>query len=133
MRQPKGQVTRPMGQTSHPFLKEMKENKILYLMCLPALIVLLMFYYIPFTGVWMAFTDFNVLDGIFGSPFVGLDNFKYFFIGNSMAWRVIGNTLIINFFCIIFGLIIPIAIAIFFNEIRGQVFKKITQSAMFFP
>jgi len=115
------------------FLKELKQNRTLYLMCVPALIVLMLFCYIPFTGVWMAFNDFNVIDGIFGSKFVGLDNFKYFFIGNDMAWKVTINTLVINLFCIIFGLIIPISIAIFFNEIRGKVFKKLTQSAMFFP
>lgn len=53
-------------------------------MCVPALIVLIMFSYIPFAGIWMAFTDFNVVDGIFGSKFVGLDNFKYFF--RKTAW-----------------------------------------------
>lgn len=118
---------------SNTFLKELKENRILYLMCLPALTVLLAFAYIPFGGIWMAFTDFNVVDGIFGSEFVGLENFKYFFVGNTTAWIVVGNTLIINFFCIIFGLIVPISIAIFFNEIQGKLFKKLTQSAMFFP
>ncbi len=114
-------------------LKELKENRILYLMCLPALTILLLFCYIPFTGIWMAFTDYNVVDGIFGSKFVGLANFKYFFIGNDMAKRVTYNTIIINVFGIIFGLIIPISIAIFFNEAKGKFFKKVTQSAMFFP
>ncbi len=115
------------------FFKEMKENRILYLMCVPALLVLLLFCYIPFAGIWMAFTDYNVVDGIFGSKFVGLHNFKYFFIGNSMARRVTYNTLIINIFCILFGLVVPISIAIFFNEVKGKLFKKVTQSAMFFP
>jgi multiple sugar transport system permease protein/putative aldouronate transport system permease protein len=92
-----------------------------------------MFCYIPFAGAWMAFTDFNVVDGIFGSPFVGLDNFKYFFSRNSMGWRVTYNTLFINFFGMVLGLIVPISIAIFFNEVRGKVYKKLTQSFMFFP
>jgi multiple sugar transport system permease protein/putative aldouronate transport system permease protein len=81
----------------------------------------------------MAFTDFNVVDGIFGSKFVGIDNFKYFFSTSSMGWRVTYNTLFINFFGIILGLIVPISIAISFNEIRNKVFKKLTQSFMFFP
>ncbi len=115
------------------FFREIKENRILYLMCLPALLVLLLFCYIPFAGIWMAFTDYNVVDGIFGSKFVGLHNFKYFFIGNSMARRVTYNTLIINIFCILFGLVVPISIAVFFNEVKGKLFKKVTQSAMFFP
>lgn len=115
------------------FLREIKRNKGLYLMCMPALIVLVMFCYIPFAGTWMAFTDFNVMDGIFGSKFVGLNNFKYFFSESSMGWRVTYNTLFINFFGIILGLIVPISISIFFNEIRSELFKKLTQSFMFFP
>lgn len=114
-------------------LDELKKNRILYLMCVPALIVLILFCYIPFGGVWMAFTDFNVVDGIFGSKFVGLENFKYFFSKNSMGWRVTYNTLVINFFGIILGTIVPITIAIFLNEIRNKSYKKITQSMMFFP
>jgi len=128
----KGEMMLPKKK-KNAFLKEMKENRILYLMCVPALIILVMFAYIPFAGIWMAFTDFNVVDGIFGSPFIGLDNFKYFFSKNSMGWQVTYNTLFINFFGIILGLIVPISIAIFLNEIRNKVFKKITQSMMFFP
>ncbi len=114
-------------------IKELRDNRILYLMCAPALIVLIMFCYIPFAGIWMAFTDFNVVDGIFGSPFVGFDNFKFFFAKNSMGWKVTYNTLFINFFDIILGLIVPVSIAIFLNEIRNKILKKITQSMMFFP
>jgi putative aldouronate transport system permease protein len=123
----------PNEDRKKEFLREIKRNKGLYLMCMPALIVLVMFCYIPFAGTWMAFTDFNVMDGIFGSKFVGLNNFKYFFSESSMGWRVTYNTLFINFFGIILGLIVPISISIFFNEIRSNVFKKLTQSFMFFP
>lgn len=124
----------PIHKTKkHGFLYEMKKNRVLYLMCVPALFILLLFSYIPFVGIYMAFTEFNVVDGIFGSEFVGLDNFKFFFSKNSMGWRVTYNTLVINFFGIILGIIVPISIAILLNEIRGKVFKKITQSMMFFP
>lgn len=105
----------------------------MYLMCVPALIVLIMFSYIPFAGIWMAFTDFNVVDGVFGSKFVGLDNFKYFFSANSMGWKVTYNTLYINFFGLILGIIVPVSIAIMINEIRSKTYKKIAQSMMFFP
>ncbi|RED66350.1 ABC transporter permease [Cohnella lupini] len=114
------------------FLYEIKKHRILYLMCIPALIPMIMFSYIPFAGIWMAFTDFNVVDGIFGSQFVGLDNFKFFFT-NSMGWKVTYNTLFINFFGIILGVIVPVTIAILLHEIRNVTFKKLTQSMMFFP
>ena len=114
--------------------KEFKKNKELYMMCLPALLFLLAFCYIPMAGIWMAFTKYNIKDGIFGSEFVGLQNFKYFFTSSTgMGLKVIKNTLVINFWGLIFGTILPITIAICFNEVRGKIFKKVTQSAMFFP
>lgn len=112
---------------------ELKHNGALYLMCIPGLILLLMFSYLPMGGMYMAFTQYNVVDGIFGSPFVGLQNFLYFFTGNPYAWQVIYNTLFLNFWGIILGTIMPVALAIFMNEIKNGPFKKITQSAMFFP
>lgn len=114
--------------------KELKKNRQLYLMCVPAILLLLLFSYIPMAGIYMAFTNYNIRDGIFGSEFVGLQNFKYFFLGQTgMGPKVIWNTLVINFWGLIFGTIVPILIAICFNELKGKVFKKVTQSAMFFP
>ena len=115
-------------------LKELKRNRQLYLMCLPALLLLLFLAYIPMVGIWMAFTKYNVQDGIFGSEFIGLHWFKHFFTNSTgMGLKVIRNTLVINFWGLIFGTAIPITIAICFNEIGGKLFKKVTQSAMFFP
>lgn len=115
-------------------LRELKRNRQLYMMCIPALLILLLFAYIPMAGIWMAFTNYNVKYGIFGSPFVGLQNFEHFFTNSTgMGWKVIYNTLYLNFWGLILGTIIPITIAICFNEIRGKLFKKFTQSVMFFP
>ena len=115
-------------------LKELKKNRQLYLMCVPALLLLLLFAYIPMAGIWMAFTNYNVRDGIFGSEFVGLKHIIHFFTNSTgMGWKVTANTLVINFFGLIFGTIVPITIAICFNEIRGKIFKKISQSVIFFP
>ncbi len=102
-------------------------------MCVPVIVYLIMFCYIPYGGLWMAFTDYKILDGIFGSKFVGLENFKYFFSKTGMGPTVIANTLIINFWGLIFGTIVPITIAICFNNIGHKFFKKISQSVMFFP
>jgi len=130
------------------FAREMKKNWVLYAMCVPALLFLVLFNFIPMHGIWMAFTKYNLLDGIFGSKFVGLDNFKYFFWGmNDNAadgWayflsgqgqgpKVIYNTVYLNVWGLILGLVFPVGIAIFMNEIRGKVFKKLTQAMMFFP
>ena len=122
-------------------MKEFKKNHQLYFMCIPALLFLLAFAYIPMAGIWMAFTDYKLLDGVFGSKFVGLQWFKAFFgvttnngvRFNGMGLKSVYNTLFINFFGLIFGTAVPITIAICFNELKGKVFKKVTQSAMFFP
>lgn len=117
----------------HPFFYEMKKNYTLYLMCAPALIFMIMFNFIPMPGLWMAFTNYDLLDGIFGSKFVGLKNFEYFFFGTGMGPKTIWNTLYINFWGLILGLIVPITLAILFNEIQSKRFKQFTQSMMFFP
>ncbi len=122
-------------------LREFKKNHQLYLMCIPAIVFLIAFSYIPMAGIYMAFTDHKLLDGIFGSQFVGLRWFKAFFgvdTGsgtrfNGMGLKSVYNTLYINLFGLIFGTAVPITIAICFNEIKNKGFKKITQSAMFFP
>ncbi len=90
--------------------RELWSNRALYLMCVPAMVLLLMFCYVPLGGLYMAFTNFNAVDGIFGSPFVGLDNFLFFF-NNPYCWTVIKNTLVINFFGILLGTALPVTIA----------------------
>jgi len=114
------------------WLHEMRRHGTLYLMCVPALALLVALSYIPLGGIWMAFTNFKPLDGIFGSEFYGLRNFRLFFISN-MALRVVGNTLIINAWGLLLGLIFPISLAISLNEMRDGLFKRITQGVMFFP
>ncbi len=115
------------------FAWEMKQHRTLYLMCVPGLLLLAAFAYLPMGGMYMAFTKFNAVDGIFGSPFVGFENFSYFFKGNPYAWNAIKNTLIINFWGLIIGTALPITLAIFMNELKTGAFKKVSQSAMFFP
>ena len=115
------------------FKKEMKRNFSLYLMCVPGLAFMTLFNFIPMPGLWMAFTKYNLRDGIFGSKFVGLQNFHYFFFGAKMGPKSIYNTLYLNIWGLILGMIVPVAIAILFNEIQSKVYKKLTQSFMFFP
>ena len=126
-------MQRQIRVSDRSFWWEMKHNKVLYLMCLPALLLLLAFAYLPMGGIYMAFTKYNVVDGIFGSPFVGLQNFSYFLSGNPYFWNAVKNTLIINFWGLILGTAVPITIAIAMNEVRNGIFKKVSQSAMFFP
>ena len=115
-----------------PLLRQFMDSKILLLMCLPAIVFFIVFNYMPLPGVWIAFTNFNYRDGIFGSPFVGFKNFE-FLIKSGQLWTLTRNTILYNLAFIILGNILQIAIAIMLNEIRSTFFKKISQAAMFLP
>lgn len=114
------------------FMLTLRRNKILLLMLLPAILYFLIFSYIPMGGTILAFKNYNFRDGIFGSPWVGLDNFKYFFI-SGQAWIVTRNTILYNVAFITVNTILQMGLAILISEIGGKYFKKLTQTAMFLP
>ncbi|UZT08682.1 ABC transporter permease [Clostridium sp. LQ25] len=114
------------------FMLTLRRNKILLLMLLPAILYFLIFSYIPMGGTVLAFKNYNFRDGIFGSPWVGLDNFKYFFI-SGQAWIITRNTILYNVAFITVNTILQMGLAILISEIGGKYFKKLTQTAMFLP
>src|SRR5690242_9322074 len=79
-----------------------RRNLIWFLMALPALVWIIVFKYLPLIGVWIAFTDFKVRRGVFGSEFVGLDNFKFLF-ATETALRATVNTVALNLLFIVMG------------------------------
>ena len=101
----------------------------LYLMMAPGLIYLFINNYMPMAGLVVAFKNYNVVDGIFGSPWAGLSNFTYLF---NDAWTITRNTLLYNIVFII-NLILGIAFAIFICDIRSKACKTIYQSAILLP
>lgn len=113
-------------------LKGIARNRVLLLMCLPAIVFFIVFSYGPLPGVWIAFTNFNYRDGIFGSEFVGMRNFE-FLIQSGQLWQLTRNTLLYNLAFIVLGNILQVALAIMLNEIRSKYFKKISQAVMFLP
>lgn len=114
------------------FLYKVKKNKTLLLMLLPAVLFFLLFNYIPIAGIVVAFKCYNFKGGIFGSPWVGFDNFKFFFM-SGQAFIVTRNTVLYNLAFIIVNTVLQITMAIFLSEIKNKYFKKITQSLMFLP
>lgn len=113
-------------------LKSIRRNKVLILMLLPAVLYFFIFSYLPMAGAVVAFKNYNFSDGIFRSPWVGFNNFKYFFI-SGQAWTVTRNTLLYNSLFIIVNTVLQMGLAILISEIGGKYFKKITQTAMFLP
>ncbi|UKS29517.1 ABC transporter permease subunit [Paenibacillus sp. HWE-109] len=113
-------------------LYEMKKNKVLFLMLLPAVIWFIVFAYFPMTGLVLAFKNYNYTDGIFNSPWVGFDNFKFLFVSGAI-YRITTNTIVYNFVFIGLGTVTQIAAAVFLSEMTGKYFKKLSQSLMFLP
>ena len=112
--------------------RDWKMNKAVYLMAVPVIVYFFIFNYIPMGGILMAFEDYSIKKGIFGSTFVGFDNFIRFF--NSIyCWRVIRNTLLISLYGLLFSFPFPIIFALCLNEIRNTKFKKLTQTISYLP
>lgn len=113
-------------------LKRFWNNKTLLLMCLPAIAFFVIFAYLPMPGLYLAFINYNYSDGIFKSPFVAFDNFRFLVI-NGDLWRLSFNTVAYNLVFIVLGNVLQIFVAILLNEIRRKWFKKVTQTLMFLP
>lgn len=107
-------------------------NKWLYLMMLPALAWVILFGYVPMAGVVIAFKDYNFMQGIWNSPWAGLQNFEFMFRTNTI-WTVIRNTLWLNVLFIVTGTVAQLILAILFCEIRNKMVKRVTQSIVILP
>lgn len=101
-------------------------------MLLPSALLVIIFSYLPIGGLVMAFKRFNYADGIFGSPWVGLENFKFFFTSGK-AFSVTRNTALYNIAFILINTTLEITIAIILSEMAGKRLKKLTQSIIFLP
>lgn len=113
-------------------MRDIWRSKYLYLILLPSFVWLAVFCYGPMYGVLMAFVDYKVKRGVFGSEFVGLENFKRIFVTPD-AVRAIKNTIQISVMRLITSFPIPIIVAIMFNEMRGKKIKKVYQTIFTFP
>ncbi|MDW7656601.1 MAG: ABC transporter permease subunit [Bacillota bacterium] len=114
------------------FITEIRKNFWLYMLAVPAILYAIVFKYIPLVGISIAFQDFNPIKGLFGSQFIGLDNFKYFFRGSQWLQITI-NTLWLNILFIVTGTIAAVSLAIILVELGKNIFVKFNQSVMIFP
>lgn len=88
--------------------------------------------YMPMSGIVLAFKKYNFKKGIFGSPNVGFDNFKFLF-QTKEAWTITKNTLLYNLVFIILGTVVAIAIAILLYEVASVKLKKVYQTTILLP
>ena len=114
------------------FAAEFRKNGVLTLLAVPALILMVLFRYLPIGGIILAFKRFSIPKGIFGSPWIGFNNFKFLFLTKD-AFIITRNTLCYNAVFIVLNLICAVTLAIALNELLNKKAAKIYQTIFMAP
>lgn len=112
--------------------KEWERNYCLYIMAIPIILYFVLFKYVPMFGLTIAFKNFSIAKGVFGSEWVGLKYFREFFQSIYFS-RTMINTLVISIMCICIGFPVPIIFALMLNEVGNKKFKVAVQTASYLP
>jgi len=124
---------RPDGERKRRARKQARRGSwVLLLLAAPGVVWFAVFCYLPMAGLVVAFKNFNISEGIFNSPWNGVDNFKYF-LASGQAPTIILNTLFLNVLFLGGSLLTGLLLALMLNELRARFFKRFMQSAIFFP
>lgn len=115
------------------FIKQAYKERYLYLMTLPGIIFMILFRYLPMGGLIIAFKNYSIRKGIWGSAWVGLENFRFIFTKNPDFFNIVRNTLQINILELFFAFPFSIVLALFINEVRAKKLKKFIQSTVYLP
>lgn len=115
-----------------PLYTRLRKSIPFYLLLLPAIVLTVLFHYLPIFGIIITFKDYSIFKGVIDSPWVGL---KYFvtFLKDENFWRVMRNTVVINFYKLVFGFPFPIFFALMLNELWSDRFKKFAQTISYLP
>lgn len=119
-------------KTGRKLRKRFKKELPFHLMLLPAVLMVVLFKYIPMAGLSIAFQDYSPLYSIFEQEWCGWENFKYIFSLSTFP-RVIYNTLFIAIMKIAAGIIVPVTVALLLNEVRNIVYKRTLQTIVYLP
>lgn len=109
-----------------------KRDRFLYLLALPGLLYFLIFRYVPMWGIVISFQEYSPYQGMWNSPWVGLEHFKRFF-SNPDFMKLFRNTMAINLLSLVFFFPLPILLSVMLNELRNVAYKKTIQSIVYLP
>lgn len=112
--------------------KDLRNNYLLYLLMVPGFLLLVLFKIGPVGAMAIAFEDYSPALGVFGSKFVGFDQFIRIF-NDPYIWKITGNTIILAFLSVVVVFPIPIIFALFLNEIKVKWIRSTVQSLSFLP
>ncbi len=104
----------------------------LYLFLLIPVVYIILFAYIPMTGIQLAFKKYVISKGIWGSPWIGFGNFIRFFTSYNF-WVILKNTLTISLYSLVVGFPIPILLALMMNVMTNKGYKKVIQTVTYIP
>ena len=110
----------------------LKRDWQLYALMLLPMLFIIVFKYLAYTGLSVAFLDYKIGKGYAGSKFVGLEIFKKVFKHRDFTKAVV-NTLLLNVLDLLFSFPMPIILALLLNEIRVTWFKRVTQTLLYLP
>jgi putative aldouronate transport system permease protein len=125
-------VIRKKRGTLIRILDSLNRNKEFCLMVLPFVFLIVLFSYIPFYGITIAFKDFHYDLGIANSPWIGFNNFKFLFTSGD-SFLMLRNTVLFNLMFIAVGTVINLAVALMLFEIKNKLYVKTYQTIMFMP
>ena len=103
-----------------------------YLMLLLPVALVFVYSYIPMAGIVISFMDYKPALGFAGSRFIGLEHFRTLF-NNPQFSQALENTVVIAFWKIVFGLVVPVTFALLPNEVRNTAYKRVAQTVVYLP
>ena len=103
-----------------------------YLMLLLPVALVFVYSYIPMAGIVISFMDYKPALGFAGSRFIGLEHFRTLF-NNPQFSQALENTVVIAFWKIVFGLVVPVTFALLLNEVRNTAYKRVAQTVVYLP
>ncbi|MEK8128785.1 ABC transporter permease subunit [Paenibacillus filicis] len=112
--------------------RQVYRYRIMYALLLPGLLYFAVFKYVPMVYITAAFKNYNVLKGLWESPWVGWQNFKLFFEG-VYFYQIIGNTILISLYKLLFSFPAPIILALMLNSVTSKGFKRTIQTLTYLP
>lgn len=104
----------------------------IYLLLLLPFTYLIIFHYVPMGGLVLAFKDYSFRKGIWGSEWVGLENFRTFFSSYKFK-TILGNTLKLSVYSLVVSFPLPVIFALLLNSMRGKYYKKTIQTVTYIP
>lgn len=117
------------------FVNKLNRYKYLYIMMIPALTAIILFNYLPMFGLTIAFKDYNLMKGVWKSPWADNHGLEYFIkiFKEPYVFQVLKNTLILSFAKLVCNIVAPLTLALFINEVNNKYFKKTVQTISYLP